>query len=211
MPRQQQMELRGPVDEPGLVVSRVRQLRRSDVVAEACLRECEVDLREALDIPDDRLCLPAHLGAQRAQDALDLAFLLELRLAPLVAELNDDERLQPDRRTATGHVVDDAFELAAHVGLDRDDVASVTKRNDRFLRDALRDVRRQDLLHALIEPVVQRADLATERPKRRARLIRHLAALIDASVDRVGRVDKRLDAVDDRRQDRQRLVEPADR
>ncbi len=164
----------------------------------------------AIDVPADRFGLRADLAAERAQDALDLALLFELRLAPLVAQLDDGQRLHPHRRAAARHVVHDALDLAAHVRLHRDHVAAVAQRDDRFLRHALRERRAEDLLQPLVQPVVQRADLAAHRAERRARLVRHLRPLVDAAVDVLDRPRHRLDQVDGLTQQRQRF-EPRDR
>ena len=70
------------------------------------------------------------------EDPLDLLLLRELRLAPGVAQLDDDERLDEQRLAAAGRVVDDALDPALRLGLDRHDVAAVPERDDRLLEGA---------------------------------------------------------------------------
>ena len=73
---------------------------------------------------------------QLVEDPLDLLLLGELRLAPGVAELDDDERLDEQRLAAPRRVVDDALDAALRVGADGHDVAAVAQRDDRLLERA---------------------------------------------------------------------------
>ena len=57
----------------------------------------------------------------------------DLRLAPGVAELDRDERLDEERLAAARGVVDDALDARTGLGLDRHDVATVAERDDRLL------------------------------------------------------------------------------
>src|SRR5436305_556379 len=79
--------------DPRLLLALVRQLRRADLVAEAHLRQRQIDARQDIDVHADLVRLIARVRAQASQDALDLALLLELRLAPAVRQLDDRQRL----------------------------------------------------------------------------------------------------------------------
>ncbi len=103
-----------------------------------------------------------------------------------------------------------AAQLAAHFSLHRDDVAAVAQRDDRLLGDALHERRAQDVLEALIQAIVQRPHLAPDAAERRTRLVRDLAALVDAAVDVLDQPRKRLNHRYNVRQQRQRLVQPSD-
>ncbi len=101
-------------------------------------------------------------GAEAAEDALDLALLFHLGLAPGVAQLDDGQGLHEDGGAAGGDVVDDALHLAAHLGLDGDDVAAVAQGDYRLLDDAA-SVRRVDqLLELGLEAVVDGAEVAAD-------------------------------------------------
>ena len=93
----------------------------------------EVDLGEGVHGGGDLGVAFADAGGEVAQDALDLALLLELELAPAVAHLDDLQGLQEDGGAGGGDVVDDAGELGAHLRLDGDDVAAVAEGDDRLL------------------------------------------------------------------------------
>ena len=73
---------------------------------------------------------------QLVEDPGDLLGLRDLRLAPGVAELDRDERLDEQRLAAARRVVDDALDPRPRLGLDRDDVAAVAERDDRLLEGA---------------------------------------------------------------------------
>ncbi len=187
------------------------QLRRADLVAESHLRERQVDAGERLDAPTDVLGVRADVAAEGAEDALDLALLLELRLAPAVGHVDDGERLEPHRGAAAGDVVDDALELAAHVGLDGDDVSAVAQGDDGLLRNALGERRREDVLEPLVQAVVEAADLAADAAEGGAGLVGDLAALVDAAVDGLDDARLRRDGVDRLGEQGERLIEPRDR
>ena len=73
---------------------------------------------------------------QLVEDALLFGLGLELRLAPGVAQLDDDERLDEQRLAAARLIVDDALDAALGVGPDRHDVAAVAQGDDRLLQRA---------------------------------------------------------------------------
>ena len=65
---------------------------------------------------------------------MDLLLLLQLQLAPGVVQLHDRQRLDEERGAGGGHVVDDAPDAALEVGLERDHVAPLALRDQRFLQ-----------------------------------------------------------------------------
>ncbi len=67
------------------------------------------------------------------EDPCDLLLFGDLGLAPGVPELDGDERLHEQGLAAARSVVDDALHPGTGLGLDRDDVAAVAQRHDRFL------------------------------------------------------------------------------
>jgi hypothetical protein len=80
---------------------------------------------------------------QLVEDALDLLPFGELRLAPRVAELDDDEGLDEQGLPAARRVMDDALHPALRIGPHRHDVAAVPEGDDRFLEGA-RELRRHE-------------------------------------------------------------------
>ncbi len=77
-----------------------------------------------------------HERRQLVEDARDLLGLGDLRLAPGVAELDRDERLDEQGLAAARRVVDDALDPRPRLGLDRHHVAPVAERDDRLLERA---------------------------------------------------------------------------
>ena len=129
---------------------------------QAGLGEGEVELGERVDRRRDGVGGASDAGAEAAQDALDLALLFDLELAPGVAQLDDRQGLEEDGGAAGRHVVDDAGDLAAHVGLDRDDVTAVAQGDDRLLGDLRGRSARRGCAGAGGQAVVGDADLAAE-------------------------------------------------
>ena len=89
MPRVQQMQLAARVHDPALPLAGVRQLPGVQLFGQPRLGQRKVELRQPRDGIDDDVGGLADQAAQLAQDALHLALLLQLELAPLVADLDD--------------------------------------------------------------------------------------------------------------------------
>ena len=106
-----------------------------------------------------------------------------LRLAPGVAELDGDERLDEQRLAAARRVVDDALDPAPRLGLDRDDVAAVAERDDRLLERAA-ELRPDERVEPPAEPVVGDADGRPQAAEPRRRRVEQLAGRIEAAGER---------------------------
>ena len=96
----------------------------------------QVEPGERVERRAQRLGVGRHERRQLVEDPRDLLRLGHLRLAPGVAELDRDQRLDEQGLAAARRVVDDALDPAARLGLDRDDVAPVAQRDDRLLERA---------------------------------------------------------------------------
>ena len=97
--------------------------------------------------------LAATKRRQLVEDAGDLLGLGDLRLAPGVAQLDRDERLDEQRLAAARRVVDDALDPRPRLGLDRDHVAAVAQRDDRLLERAP-ELRADERVEPAAQPVV---------------------------------------------------------
>ena len=78
----------------------------------------------------------AATSADSSSRIRSLLALGGLRLAPGVAQLDRDERLDEQGLAAARGVVDDALDPAPRIGLDRDDVAAVAQGDQRLLEGA---------------------------------------------------------------------------
>ncbi len=96
----------------------------------------QVEPGERLERRGQRVGVGGHERRQLVQDPGDLLGLGDLGLPPGIAELDRDERLDEQGLAAPRGVVDDALHAGARLGLDRDHVATVAERDDRFLEGA---------------------------------------------------------------------------
>ena len=125
MARRQQLDVirsstvaaRTPSSSPA---SRARASQKSNVAS-------------ASSVSAERVGVAADERRQLVEDALLLGLDRQLRLAPGVAQLDHDQRLDEQRLAAARLVVDDALDLALGIGADRHDVAAVAQRDERLL------------------------------------------------------------------------------
>src|SRR5205085_1453588 len=90
--------------------------------------------REPVERLVERIGLVGNDLRQLVEDPLLLRLCLQLRLAPRVAQVDDDQRLDEQRLAAARLVVDDALDAAAGVGPDWDDITAVAQRDERLLK-----------------------------------------------------------------------------
>ena len=124
-----------------------------------------------------------HERRQLVEDPRDLLGLGDLRLAPGVAELDHDERLDEQRLAAARRVVDDALDPRAGLGLDRHDVAAVAERDDRLLERAA-ELRADERVQASPQPVVGDADRRAQAAETRRGRVEQLPDRIEAARER---------------------------
>ena len=152
---------------------------------------------------------PAALAPTRADSSSRIrsisSCLGDLRLAPGVAELDGDERLDEQRLAAAGRVVDDALDPAPRLGLDRDDVAPVAKRDDRLLEGRCRAPRRR-ARRAAPEPVVGDPDRRPEPAEPRRRGVEQLADRVEAARERRAQRGQRVELAAELAEQRPPLV-----
>ena len=125
---------------------------------------------------------------QLVEDPVDLLLGRDLGLAPGVAELDGDERLDEQRRAAARRVVDDALDLRPGLGLDRDDVAAVAEGDDRVLERAA-ELRADERVEPAAEPVVGDPDGRPQPAEPGRGGVEQLAGRIEAPGE--GRADRR--------------------
>src|SRR5207249_6693649 len=131
--------------------------------------------------------LPRALDAARelVEDASHFGALRELRLAQRVVRLEDLERLDEDRGAARGLIVDDPLHRAAHLRLDRNDVAAATLGHELLLQHP-RELRgAQQPVQALLQARLRRAQRRAQRAQAWARSVEHLARSRDRLLDRL--------------------------
>ena len=105
-------------------------------VGQARLGGPEVEAGERVQRLAQGLGLAADERRQLVEDPLDLRRFGHLGLAPGIAQLDGNQRLDEQRLAAAGGVVDDALHAAPGVRPDRHHVAAVAQRDDRFLERA---------------------------------------------------------------------------
>ena len=106
----------------------------------------------------------------------------ELRLAPGVAQLDHDERLDEQRLAAARLVVDDALDPALGLGADGHDVAAVAQRDDRLLERAAELRAVDERLEAGPQPLVGDAHGAAQATERRRGRVEQLAGRVEAQL-----------------------------
>ena len=144
-------------------------------------------------------------GRQLVEDARDLLGLGDLRLAPGVAELDGDERLDEQRLAAARGVVDDALDPGPGLGLDRDDVAAVAQRDDRLLEGAA-ELRADERVQPPAQPVVGDPDGGPQPAQPRRRGVEQLADRIEAAGERAAQGRQRVQLAPEVAQQRPSLV-----
>src|SRR5205814_5437771 len=112
-----------------------------------------------------------------------LTLILELKLAPAVGKVDDDQWFDEQRGTARGNVVDDAPHFAPEIGLDWDHIAAVPQGHDRFLGRGAASVGSEEVLETSMKPVVSDANVAADQAETGAGAINDLAALVDRAVN----------------------------
>ena len=120
---------------------------------------------------------------QLVEDAGDLLGLGDLRLAPGVAELDRDERLDEQGLAAARRVVDDALDPRPGLGLDRHHVAAVAERDDRLLEGAP-ELRADERIQPAPQPVVGDTDGRPQATETRRRGVEQLPDRVEAARQR---------------------------
>ncbi len=131
-----QLQLGGHAAQPALgrgLVGERCLARRRQLIGQAGGGHEKVHLGQDGDVFRERRRRLADDAAEAPENALDLALLLDLKLAPLVREVHDGQGLDEQRRAARGDVMDNAAHLAAEIGLDGDNVPAVAQGDDRLL------------------------------------------------------------------------------
>ena len=141
--------------------------------------------------------LAPDLVAEHIQDALDLVLLVELALPPAVVELDDLQRLDEERLAAGRGVVDDARQLRAGVGANRDDVAAIARGDDRVLEHRGVLAAGDERIEPVHQPAVRDADLAPDAAELRAGRVEHVAAGTDRAADVGFEVGKLRQVIDE--------------
>ena len=90
--------------------------------------------RQRLDARDDLSRIAADRIGQLGQNAGDLLLLGQLKLAPLIVQLDNRDRLDIQRRAAGRLIVNQAANIALVRCLHRHDIAAVAHGNDRLLQ-----------------------------------------------------------------------------
>ncbi len=157
-----------------------------------------------------------HERRQLVEDPLDLLALGRLGLPPRVAELDRDERLDEQRLTAPGRVVDDPLHPTPCVGLDRDHVATVAQGDQGLLEGARGRLRLDQRLEPAAEPVVGDPDRRPKAAESRRRAVEELADRIEAPGERAPQGRQRVELPTEVAQERPTLLgkggpEPGDR
>ena len=184
MARRQQDDL-GPVGGLG-------PDRRPCSAARLRLGGPEVEPGERVERLAERRGVGRDERRELVEDALDLLLLGDLRLAPGVAELDRDERLDEERLAAARRVVDDALDPRPRLGLDRHDVAPVAERDDRLLERAAQ-LRADERVEAPAQPVVGDADRGPQAAEPRRGGVEQLADRVEAARERAAQRGQRVE------------------
>ena len=115
----------------------------------------------------------------------------DLRLAPGVAELDRDERLDEQGLAAARRVVDDALDPRPGLGLDRDDVAAVAQGDDRLLEGAA-ELRADERVEPSAQPVVGDPDGRPEAAQPRRGRVEQLPDRVEAAGERAAQRRQRV-------------------
>ena len=107
---------------------------RSHGVRKISLREDEIKLCEVLIAADNAVRELARVCAEVKENALDLLFLLAAENLYVVIRLHDAHRLDENRLTRGGGVVNKTGHVVAALGLDRYNVPSVALSHDCVLQ-----------------------------------------------------------------------------
>ena len=143
----------------------------------------QVEPGERVERLAQRLGVGRDERRQLVEDARDLLGLGDLRLAPGVAELDRDERLDEQGLAAARRVVDDALDPAPGLGLDRHHVAAVAERDDRLLERAA-ELGADERVEPPAQPVVGHPDGRPQAAEPRRRRVEQLADRVEAARQR---------------------------
>ncbi len=152
---------------------------RIELARELRLRDPEIEPRHGLERLAQWRRVRADERRQLVEDSGDLLLFGDLCLAPGVAQLDDDERLDEERLPAPRGVVDDALDPAACLGLDGHDVAAIAERDDRLL-ERRAELRAHERVEPASQPVVRDADRGPETAETWRRGVEQLAHRIEA-------------------------------
>ncbi len=169
----------------GVFAGQHAQAGGRQLLGHARRRQCQVEARQALDVGRHIFGSLADDTTEAPQDALDLALLLDLQLTPAVREVDHGERLDEQRCAAGRDIVHDAAHLAAKVGFDRNDVATIAQGNQRLLRRQTPARRAEELLELRLQTVVGHLDVAPDHAQRGAGAVHDVASLVDRLADLV--------------------------
>ena len=165
----------------------------------------EVELRQRPERLAQGIGVGGHERGQLVEDARDLLGLGDLCLAPGVAQLDRDERLDEQRRAAPRGVVDDALDPRAGLGLDRHDVAAVAQRDDRLL-EGVAQLRADERVEPAAQPVVGDADRRAQAPEARRGGVEQLPDRIEAPRQRRAQRRQRVQLAPEIAQERSSLI-----
>ncbi len=188
--------------------------RGLDAVAEA--REArfgldDVQLHGRLDRAR-QLRRPAAEGVgEPEEDAADLVAFLLLERDDLVVDLDRAQGLEVQARAARRGAVHDAGDGGAVLGADHQDVAPVAVGDDLVLQVLRRLPAAQERLQRAAQARPLLAQPVPDDPQLRARVVGHLARLVDLPADVGDLALERRGGVDERRELGQVAAGPADR
>ena len=140
----------------------------------------EVELGERPERLAQGVRVGRHERRQLVEDARDLLGLGDLRLAPGVAQLDRDERLDEQGLAAPRRVVDDALDPRPGLRLDRHDVAPVAQRDDRLL-EGVAELRSDERVEPPPQPVVGDPHRRAKTAEPRRRRVEHLPDRVEAA------------------------------
>ena len=149
------------------------EFRRAAVIAARQRRSCEyeVERREQGNIRFDHLDGLRRLFTEVFQNMLDFLRFLTGQLAQIVVQLDDGHRLDKERGTGGGLVVDHARHLRTVFRLDRDAVASAAHRDDVVLEFRRQGGGADHGRQLPVNPLVRIADLPAHVLQRRRGVI----------------------------------------
>jgi len=170
----------------------------------------EVEPRQRVERLPQVAGVGGHERGQLVEDPGNLLGLGDLGLAPGVAELDHDERLDEQGLAAARRVVDDALDPRPGLGLDRHHVAAVAERDDRLL-EGIPKLRPDQCVQASTQPIVGDADRGPEAPESRRGGVEQLADRIEGAGQRRAQGRQGVQVLAERPEERAPLVGQARR
>jgi hypothetical protein len=164
------------------------------LLGQAGLGAPEVEPCKGVEGLAERVGLAADEGGQLVEDPLDLGRLRQLRLAPGIAELDRDERLDEERLAAAGRVVHDPLDAAPGIRAHGNHVAAIAQRDDRVLQGGTDLARVDELLQARAEALVRDARGAAQGAQPRRGRVEELPGGIEAALQGGAQRRQRMEA-----------------